>query len=129
MAFPSLQAGKLLDGVLDVLGDVALPLLLLANPAFTASEAQDTIHQSRGNVVQPDPNAQGDHSVAKRGPNGKVTGYSTFDKYGNEKKVFRPSGKTHGGVEPPLVKEPASGKGPGSPAVRARPARPEVIPQ
>jgi hypothetical protein len=84
---------------------------------------------ARTNIVQPDPNAQGDHSVAKRDASGKITGYTTFDKNGNEKAVFRPSGKTHGGVEPPLVKEPAQGKGPGSPANRARPARPEEIPQ
>ncbi len=83
----------------------------------------------RTNIVQPDGSAQGDHSVAKRDANGKVTGYTTFDKNGNEKAVFRPDGKTHGGVSPPLVKEPAQGKGPGSPANRARPARPEEIPQ
>jgi len=136
LAFPSSEGGaSLLDGFLDVAGaaleDVVAPLILLANPASTATEAQDTIHQSsaRTNIVQPDPRAQGDHSVAKRDPSGKVTGYTTFDKNGNEKAVFRPSGKTHGGVKPPLVKEPAKGKGPGSPAVRARPARPEEIPQ
>ena len=83
----------------------------------------------RTNIVQPDPSAEGAHSVAKRDANGRVSGYTTFDKMGNERAVFRRTGKPHGGVEPPLVKEPAGGKGPGSPANRARPARPEEIPQ
>jgi hypothetical protein len=47
------SVGQMLDGFLDTLGDVlgeaALPLILLANPASTASEAQDTIKESRKN--------------------------------------------------------------------------------
>ncbi len=82
----------------------------------------------RTNIVQPDANAEGAHSVAKRDTAGRATGYTTFDKAGNEQAVFRLFGKPHGGVEPPLVKEPAAGKGPGSPANRARPAGLEEIP-
>ena len=57
-----------------------------------------------------------------------ATGYTTLDKAGNEQAVFRLFGKPHGGVELPLVKEPAAGKEPGSPANRARPAGLEEIP-
>lgn len=52
LAFPSLEgAGNLLGGFIDslgaVLGDVAVPLAMLANPASTANEAQDTIQHRR----------------------------------------------------------------------------------
>ncbi|MGH9745493.1 MAG: RHS repeat-associated core domain-containing protein [Candidatus Acidiferrales bacterium] len=88
------------------------------------------IQTSRGNNVAPDPNAQGPHSVPKRDPaTGKVTGYTTYDANGNARLRYRGQGKTHGGVKPPLVLEPHPGKGPGSPPNRARPARPEEIPQ
>jgi hypothetical protein len=76
----------------------------------------------------PHPDARGPHSTLKRGANGKTTGYTTFDGDGNIVKRVRMEGGPHGGVEPPLVLEPKPGKGPGSPANRARPARPEEIP-
>ncbi len=82
----------------------------------------------RTHIVRPDTAAQGEHSVAKRDDHGRVTGYTTFDQFGYEKLVFRRLGKPHGGVEPPLIKEPAKGKGTGSPANRARTAEPEEIP-
>ena len=52
LVFPSLEGvGNLLSGFLDsvgaVLGDAAVPLVILANPASTASEAQDTIQHRR----------------------------------------------------------------------------------
>lgn len=60
LAFPSLEgAGKLLGGFLDtlggLLGDAAVPLAILVNPASTASEAQDTITQSRSNPFTGNP--------------------------------------------------------------------------
>jgi hypothetical protein len=104
-----------------------------SGPSDSASPIGPSGNNQGGNkrtdIVQADERAQGDHSVAKRDANGKVTGYTTFDKNGNRQAVMRPDGKPHGGVNPPLVKEPAPGKGPGSPANRARPARPEEIPQ
>lgn len=88
------------------------------------------IQTSRGTNVVPDPNAQGAHSVPKRDPaTGRVTGYTTFDANGNATLRYRGEGKTHGGVSPPLVLEPKPGKGPGASVNRARPARPEEIPQ
>jgi hypothetical protein len=88
------------------------------------------MQSSRGQNVAPDPNAQGAaHSVAKRDAKGNVTGYTTFDANGNAVSRFRGQGKSHGGVEPPIVYEAKPGKGAGAPLNRARPARPEEIPQ
>jgi hypothetical protein len=49
LTLPSLEgvAGKLLDGFIDLVGDAAVPLVILANPASTATEAQDTIQSRR----------------------------------------------------------------------------------
>ena len=82
--------------------------------------------QAKVNKVKPAPGASGPHSVAKRDPRtGKVTGYTEYDAKGNPVKRFRPDGKPHGGVKPPLVVEP---KKPGGRPNRARPAKPEEIP-
>ncbi len=58
-----------------------------------------------------------------------MTGYTTFDANGNAVSRFRGQGKSYGGVEPPIVYEAKPGKGAGAPLNRARPARPEEIPQ
>jgi RHS repeat-associated protein len=81
------------------------------------------------NKVQPLPNA-GPHTGFKRDPEtGKITGYTEFDAAGNAIRRFRGTGKPHGGVDPPLILEPAPGKGPGAPLNRARPAEPGEIPK
>jgi RHS repeat-associated protein len=85
---------------------------------------------SRGPNVVADPNAQGPHTVPKRDPvTGKVTGYTEYNENGQAVRRMRKYGKTHGGVSPPLVLEPAAGKGPGSPPRRARPATPQETPK
>jgi len=68
----------------------------------------------RVNKVGPDPHAAGPHTVPKRDPIGKVTGYTEFDAAGNPVKRFRGEGGPHGGLDPPLILEPKAGKGPGA---------------
>jgi uncharacterized protein RhaS with RHS repeats len=71
----------------------------------------------------------GPHTSFKRDPqSGNISGYTEFDDAGKAVKRFRAEGKTHGGVEPPLVLEPKPGKGAGAPLNRGRPARPDEIP-
>jgi hypothetical protein len=82
----------------------------------------------RVNKVGPDPSAQGPHSVAKRGPSGKVTGYTEFDAAGNPVKRFRGEGGPHGGMDPPFILEPKPGKGPGSTPKVPRLPRPDELP-
>jgi RHS repeat-associated protein len=113
-------------------GYMPAPPVTGAPPSTSQQGTVDTspIQTSRGNNVTPDPNAQGPHSVAKRDPaTGKVTGYTTYDANGKATSRYRATGKPHGGVNPPLVLEPNRGKEAGSPLNRARPARPEEIPQ
>jgi hypothetical protein len=100
-----------------------------ATPPQTAQPlAPPTPINSKVNKVSPAPGAGGPHSVPKRDANGRVSGYTEFDKNGNPVKRFRGDGRPHGGVPPPLVLEPKPGKGPGSPPKVPRKPRPDETP-
>ncbi|NND60926.1 MAG: RHS repeat-associated core domain-containing protein [Gammaproteobacteria bacterium] len=85
------------------------------------------------NKLTPDDRAEGPHSTFRRGEDGRVTNYETYDrnpktgKFGAEKR-YRGEGKPHGGVEPPTVYDRPPGKGPGARPNVPRPAEPWEIP-
>jgi len=97
-------------------------------PGKGASKPPGVPSKPRVNKLGPDPGAQGAHTRFKRGPDGKVQGYTEFDAQGNSVKRFRGSGRQHGGQEPPLILEPKPGKGPGSPLKVPRTPKPEELP-
>ena len=102
----------------------------LPTPAAELNTARRSTKGSRTHKVAPDPNAAGAHTAFKRDPRtGNVSGYTEFDAEGNPVKRFRAEGKSHGGVEPPLILERQRGKGPGAPLNRARPANADEIPK
>ncbi len=79
------------------------------------------VYASRGkNFIKPSPGA-GPHTGFRRTPpkKGKIDNYIEFDANGRMVKRFRGSGKTHAGVQPPLVINPDGS---------ARPASPDEIP-
>ena len=85
LIFPSLEGvGNLLGGFFDtlggLLGDAAVPLVILAKPASTANESQDTIQQKGPKAAD--------------APGITVGGQAT-DRHGNKR---GPSGQPHKGV-------------------------------
>jgi RHS repeat-associated protein len=80
------------------------------------------------NALKPDANATGPHTVVKRDPSGRVTDYQTFKPNGRTSTGwesgprFRATGRTHGGVQPPIFYPRGGGRG-------ARPARPSQTPR
>ena len=75
------------------------------------------------------PQSDAPHTVFKRGPDGRVSGYTVFNAAGYPVKRFRGTGKPHGGLEPPFILEPRANKGPGSaPVVPRPPTRNELPP-
>lgn len=85
------------------------------------------------NKLGPLPDAIGEHSTSRRGPDGIVTNYEVYDLnpvtglFG-AKKRFRGVGKPHNGVDPPFVLERAPGKGPGSTPSTVRAPEPWELP-
>jgi RHS repeat-associated protein len=113
----------------DVPGSVTAPPQEVLTPT-TVHKAEDMNYMNkRSTHCDPDAAAEGSsHTVIEQtGPNGK---YTTFNPDGTVKQ-FRGSGKSHGGIPRPNIKENTineSPKGPlpGRPTVR--PALPEEIP-
>ncbi|MCP4268815.1 MAG: hypothetical protein GY777_25085 [Candidatus Brocadiaceae bacterium] len=86
-------------------------------------------NKTRVNKVIPAPEASGPHTVFKKDNTGRVNGYTEFDVQGNPVKRFRGTGGTHGGQNPPLILEPKSGKGSGSPPKISRPPTTKELPK
>jgi hypothetical protein len=84
------------------------------------------------NHFRPAPEAEGrPHTMFRRNPStDRIENYQTYDAAGaaGGNRRFRGTGRPHGGVEPPLVLEPRSGRPGGRPS-RARPARPDELPR
>lgn len=74
----------------------------------------------RAGKLRPDGSAIGPHTVFRRGQDGRIDKYTTFDELGNETLRFRGSGGSHAGLEPPLFYGAKPGKGLGAPLNRAR---------
>ena len=144
----AVRAARAADNAIDVAkasnkadnaADVARSADNAADAAKGADNAADAARPGGGggggrnrNHLRPDPRA-GDapHTVFRTNPEtGRIENYQTFDPHGQVggNKRFRGTGKTHSGVEPPLVLEPPRGHPRGNPT-RSRPARPDELPR
>ncbi len=56
----------------------------------------------RASKLGPIDDAPGPHTVFRRGQDGRIDKYTTFDEFGNEFLRFRGSGGPHAGLDPPL---------------------------
>ncbi len=74
----------------------------------------------RAGKLSPNDDALGPHTVFRRGQDGRIDKYTTFDELGREVLRFRGSGGSHAGLDPPLFYGAKPGKGPGAPLNRAR---------
>lgn len=109
----------------------------LAKAEVRGARASRGPRYGRGdNDLQPDPAADGyPHSTWERDSSGQIVKYATWGVGGILGplyvlyKLYRAFGRPHGGQDPPLVREPAPGKGPGSPSNRARPPEPWETPK
>jgi RHS repeat-associated protein len=79
--------------------------------------------------MTPDPEAVGPNTSFKRsGETDRVSGYETYDANGNPVLRFRGEGRSHGGVEPPVILEPKPGKGPGAKPIVPRVPKEDELP-
>ena len=85
--------------------------------APTGSECPQGKKRKRAEDLQPDPAAQGDHTVFERDANGRVTRYQTWleeprnPSGWNKGPRFRGAGKPHKGIDPPLYYPTGGGLG------------------
>ncbi|MHB8968797.1 MAG: polymorphic toxin type 24 domain-containing protein [Thermoleophilia bacterium] len=105
----------------------------LADDLFDGAKALDRAGDvGRGagrakNKLGPDSSAKGSHSSFRRDSEGRINHYETYDwnpktqTWGSQKR-FRGEGKSHGGVDPPLILERKPRKGSGArPTVPRKP--------
>lgn len=144
--FPTLQTA----GSQAVLADVAAAKASAAKAAVAEQGAQAPTLTDRvlgalnligsakaagtKNPMRSHPEAAGDHSAFRRGSDGTIQHYETYDKnpytgqYG-PKLRFRGEGRPHAGVPPPHIHERDPGQGPGTSPTQTRPAKPSEIPR
>jgi RHS repeat-associated protein len=104
-----------------------------------AAHGLSTLGNALGNIMQASGNDGGrnEQRLDNRGtPNstsikqdkesGKILEYKTYNEKGNVTKAFRGTGRDHGGVKPPLIKEPK--KDGGRPVVPRKP-NPDELPK